>query len=94
MFFPGSRYERSAPYQTTGPDGSAVTVVRPPLPPHDEDIVLLGFHPRRDGQELDAIADHYLSDATAFWRLCDVNRVVVPDALAARPMVGIPRPGA
>jgi hypothetical protein len=94
MFFPGSRYERTVPYQTTGPDGSPVTVTRLPLPPRDEDIVLLGFHPRLDGQALDAIADHYLSDATAFWRLCDANRVVVPDALGARPLVGIPRPGA
>jgi hypothetical protein len=36
------------------------------------------------------IAAHYLADATTFWRLCDANNAIAPDALAARDQVGIP----
>jgi hypothetical protein len=39
---------------------------------------------------LDLIANAFLKDATAFWRLCDANNTVVPDGLAARDLIGIP----
>jgi hypothetical protein len=38
------------------------------------------------------MASFFLKDATTFWKLCDANNSVVPDALAARPLVGIPQP--
>jgi hypothetical protein len=53
-------------------------------------VPLAGFHPRKSGERLDLIAARYLSDPTWFWRLCDANNAPVPDALAARPLVGIP----
>ena len=71
----------------TRPDGSTVRAVRIPLP---GPAVVLGYLRRGPGQRLDLIAAHYLTDATAFWRLCDANNEVVPDALANRDLVGIP----
>jgi hypothetical protein len=87
MFFPGSRYERVGTYTVTLPDGTMVTVTRIPLPRTDP---LLGYHPRTQGQRLDLIAAHYLSDPTTFWRLCDANNALSPDALAVHEQVGIP----
>src|SRR2546426_11773774 len=81
MFFPGSRYEKIGTYQVTKLDGTVVTVAKLALPVAGP---LLGFHPRKEGQRLDLIAAKYLADATTFWRLCDANKSVVPDALAAR----------
>ena len=49
-----------------------------------------GFHPRTEGQRPDALAAHYLADATAFWRLCDAGDALAPDALAARDLVAVP----
>ena len=87
MFFPGSRYEKVGTAIVTKADGTVVTVTNLPLPLKNP---LLGFHRRLDGQRLDLIASHYLQDATTFWRLCDVNKSMVPDALAAQDLVGIP----
>jgi hypothetical protein len=88
MFFPGSRYLQAGTYTVTGPDGGPVAVTRLPLP---APAPLAGYHPRRAGQRLDHIANFYLNDPTGFWKLCDANNAAVPDALAARAQVGIPR---
>lgn len=87
MFFPGSRYEKSAIYQVTAPDGRIVNAVEPPLPAADP---LLGFHPRKQGQRLDLIANFYLKDATRFWRICDANGALAPAALETHGLIGIP----
>lgn len=87
MFFPGSRYEKMPTYTVTQANGRTVTAVTLPLP---GTAPLIGYHRRLVEQRLDHIAAHYLADATAFWRLCDVNNAVVPDALAARDLIGIP----
>ena len=88
MFFTGSRYANMDTYSATKADGKVVQVVKLPLPSLTP---LLGFHRRHEGQRLDLIASHYLSDATTFWRLCDANNSVVPDALGARDLIGIPQ---
>ncbi len=90
MFFAGSRYQNTGTYQITLADGTVTAVARLPLPLGNLPV---GFHPRKQGQRLDMIAARYLADATTFWRLCDANSTVVPDALAARDLVGIPAPG-
>jgi hypothetical protein len=87
MFSKGSRYEKAGTVTAFKLDGSQVAVTRIPLPGAPP---LLGFHPRQEGQRLDLIAARYLADATVFWRLCDADNAVVPDALAARKLVGIP----
>ena len=87
MFFPNSRYASAGTYTVTRPDGTSVQATRLPLPVK---LPLAGFHRRHEGQRLDLIASHYLSDATAFWQLCDATDSVIPDALAAAELVGVP----
>ena len=87
MFFPGSRYEKAGTYQITRPDGTIIPVTKLPLP---KQRTLLGYHRCLEGQRLDLIAARYLKDATAFWQLCNANDAVVPDALAAHELIGIP----
>ena len=87
MFFPGSRYTIAGTYTMTLPNGTTVAVTRIPLP---QAITLMGFHRRLQGQRLDLIASRYLADPTAFWRLCDSNNAIVPDALAAHNLIGVP----
>ena len=87
MFFKGSRYEKTGIYTVTTREGRQVTVTKLPSP---HDLRLLGFHPRKEGERLDHLAARYLSDASAFWRLCDANNTMIPDALAARRLIGIP----
>jgi hypothetical protein len=51
---------------------------------------VLGYYRRSAGNRLDQIAGRFLNDATQFWHICDANGAVVPDALAARDLIGIP----
>jgi len=91
MIFPGSRYQNTVSYQVTRTDGTVVAVLRLPLP---GPAVVQGYYQRGGaGQRLDVIANYFLNDATAFWQLCDANNAVVPDALAARSLIGIPPTG-
>ena len=89
MFFPGSRYINQTTYQVTLPDGSVVTATRLPLALGNP---LQGYYQRANAR-LDLIASHFLNDATTFWRLCDGNDAMSPDALAAHALVGIPGEG-
>jgi hypothetical protein len=87
MFDKGSRYYPMDTYTVTKADGSAVTAVRLPLPSGAKPV---GYHRKLVGQRLDHIANFYLSDPTAFWKLCDANGAMIPDTLAARELVGVP----
>ena len=87
MFFKGSRYEKSETYTVTTADGRQVTAVRLPVA---SPRPLIGYHQRKQGQRLDHIAARFLKDPTLFWKLCDANGSAVPDALAARDLVGVP----
>lgn len=87
MFFPGSRYSSMVPYSVTRPDGSTVQATRLPAPGMQ---AVLGYYRRQKGDRLDQIAGRFLADATEFWHVCDANGSMVPDALAARDLIGIP----
>jgi len=90
MFFSGSRYLKQATYTVVLADGTVTSVVKLPLP---VTAPLVGFHRKLQGERLDLISNYYLSDATTFWRLCDANNSIVPDALAAHPLIGVPKQG-
>jgi hypothetical protein len=91
MIFRGSRYQKTGARTLSRPGGASVAFLNLPLP---APAVVQGFFPRRNvGQRLDLIANFFLKDATAFWQLCDANNAMVPDALAARDMIGIPLSG-
>jgi hypothetical protein len=87
MFASNSRYFPLTTYTVRLPDGRVVTATRLPLPGITG---LAGFHQRVQGDRLDLLAARYLNDPTVFWRLCDANNTPVPDALAARDLIGIP----
>jgi len=88
MFAPNSRYYGLATYTVTLPDGTIITAVRSALP---NPLALAGYHRRVVGDRLDLLAARYLKDPTLFWQLCDSNNAPAPDALAAAPLVGIPK---
>jgi len=90
MFFPGSRYQNTGTYTYTTASGTTVTATNLPLP---QSGPLLGYHQRLQGQRLDLIANYYVADPTAFWKLCNANGSVVPDALLSHDLIGIPAKG-
>jgi hypothetical protein len=55
--------------------------------------VELGKHRLKEGQRLDHLAEHYLADATAFWRIAALNDAMTPDQLAEAEFVSIPVKG-
>ena len=87
-FASASRYVRNSnAYLTTGADGRAVTAVAPAAPP---DQKLLGDHLLGEHERLDHLANYYLGDPTAFWRICEMNDLLVPDAALALRALRIP----
>lgn len=89
MFGPTRRYAAvdDAQLDVTLEDGSTRTIPykrRRFLPPLDAGTTVAA-HRVAAGDRLDLLAHAYLGDATAFWRLCDANPVVRPQALVAAP---------
>jgi hypothetical protein len=88
MFDPKSRYAKQVTYQMTDRRGRTVNVVPAPAPPNE---VLLGYHVLRQGQRLDHLAANYLSDPAGFWRICELNDAMLPEALSEVREIAIPR---
>lgn len=86
-----SRYVKPAlvPYEAVDIRGRTVAALPVPDPPVQRPI---GRHVRRDGQNLDQLANGYLNDANAYWRICEVNDAILPDALAEVEEIDIPDP--
>jgi len=87
MFFPGSRYLGLTPYTVKLPNGTVVQAIRLPTPGLP---AVLGYYRRAQSERLDQIAARFLADATMFWHVCDANDAMVPDALVAQDLVGVP----
>jgi hypothetical protein len=87
MFSPTSRYADAGTITAPTARGKEVTATQLPLRPRPP---LRTVHSRLQEQRLDHIAWHYLSDPTAFWKLCDAADSIAPDALAARDEVPVP----
>jgi hypothetical protein len=83
-----SRYVKNALlYEVTDRRGrkvAALTVADRPVQ------TLLGDHLRKEGQRLDHLANFYLQDSNGFWRICELNDAMLPDALAEVDIVKIP----
>jgi hypothetical protein len=88
IFEAKSRYVKNASiYEVTDRRGrsvAALTVANKPVQ------TLLGEHLRKEGQRLDHLANFYLQDPNAFWRICELNDAMLPDALAEADIVKIP----
>lgn len=82
MFFRGSRYEPVATAQFTFPGGRVVQYKRVRyIGPAAEQLGYIV----KPGERLDLIAHRFYGDPEQFWRICDENRAVRPQALAASP---------
>ena len=77
--------------QATDRKGRLVACV---LPARVPTVPNLGLHRRHDGQRLDHIADRYLADPTAFWRIAAHTDAMTVDQVADQPFIAIPVRGA
>lgn len=86
-----SRYVRFATtYETKDGRGRKVVAVGPAAIPQRPP---LGDHLLREGQRLDHLAAHYLSDPNGFWWIADHNGRMIPDAVLVALSARIPREG-
>jgi hypothetical protein len=81
MFTANSRYAQAGTITVRTSRGETIVAARLPIREPGE---VHAVHQRTEGQRLDHIAQHYLTDATAFWQLCDASDALAPDALSAR----------
>lgn len=82
MFFRGSRYEIIASAELSTADGRTIRYKRMRFIPETPGV--LPYRTRAEDR-LDHIAFQTYGDAEQFWRICDANRAVRPDALIEQP---------
>lgn len=89
MFFRGSRYEQVPTLTYEAPDGRVISYkAMRPIPP----APIQTHHRVDEGERLDHIAFEHFRDTERFWRICDANLAIWPDALTSDPgrVIGIP----
>ncbi|MCB0611912.1 MAG: hypothetical protein H6573_19280 [Lewinellaceae bacterium] len=87
MFDDKSRYRKLELYRRIDRRGREVPVVPVPEAPEQ---ALLGYHRRLQGQRIDHLAATYLKDPAGFWRICEFNDAMLPEALAEETDIAIP----
>lgn len=87
MFDTKSRYAQLESYQVKDHRGRTVSVVPVPEAPTQ---TLLGYHVRREGQRLDHLAFKYLNDAAGYWRIAELNDVMLAESLTEAAEIAIP----
>lgn len=81
LFPSNSRYHGIAVASLTDQDGKTIRYIQRRFVPQPESLALLQEHRLSQGQRLDQIAELYFADALQFWRICDANRAMRPQAL-------------
>ena len=76
-----SRYYALPTNTIQASDGSTTIYVSRRFVPSADQFALLQIHVVTQDERLDNIANRYLGDPTAFWRLCDANNAMRPDEL-------------
>jgi len=87
VFDPQSRYANLVAYVRQDHRGRVVTVVPVPAQPND---LLLGIHVLRQGERVDHLAFRYLENPAGFWRICEINGVMLAEAITEKPEIAIP----
>jgi hypothetical protein len=88
VFDKKSRYVKNAStYEATDRRGRTVMALSAADKPVQTE---LGEHLRKQGQRLDHLANFYIQDANGFWRICELNEAMLPDALAESNILRIP----
>jgi hypothetical protein len=85
-----SRYFKLTTYTVRDHRGRDVAVVPVPPPPNEG---LLGIHVLKQGQRLDHLAALYLANPAGYWRICERNDVMLPEALTEAREIEIPGAG-
>lgn len=80
MFFKGTRYATVGEHEITDSKGQIRRYKKIRFIPETRPQ---RGHAVQDGERLDHIAYRYYRDAERFWRICDANRAMWPDALVA-----------
>lgn len=88
MFDKKSRYANLDTYTVADHRGRKVIVVAVPDAPEE---VFAGLHLMKQGQRIDHLAHKYLDDPAGFWRICELNDVMLPEALTEAQEIAIPR---
>lgn len=86
-FAPTSRYYGIPTAQLIRADGRTIVYVRRRFLPPPEHCAVLQRVVVAAGDRLDNLAAQHLGDPLQFWRICDANRAMLPEALVAEPGV-------
>lgn len=81
LFPPNSRYAGVATATLETIDGRTIVYLRRRFAPAPERLALLQEHTVVQGDRLDNLAAQYMGDPELFWRICDANGTIRPDAL-------------
>jgi len=95
MFDSTSRYATLEEAVIELPDGRTVTYKRRRFLPHARDLQPLGEDAVRPGDRIDLVAARTIGDPEQFWRVCDANEAIDPEALiepGRRLTIAGPRP--
>jgi hypothetical protein len=76
-----SRYYRIGTNTFVIPGREPITYFRRRMLPDPADFALLQRYTVVQGDRLDNVTASFLGDPSQFWRLCDANRVMVPEEL-------------
>ncbi len=87
MFDDKSRYKQEETYQVEDSRGRQVPVVPVPDPLLQ---VIQGFHLMKQGHRIDHLSAQYMNDPAGFWRICDANDAMLPEALSEQEEIAIP----
>jgi hypothetical protein len=91
VFDAKSRYVKPAlePYSVIDRRGREVKVLPMIEPPRE---IALGEYVKKQGQRIDHLADAFLGDPFGYWRIAELNEVLLPDALEEYERVKVPGP--
>ena len=81
LFPPTSRYYGLDTTTLETADGRTIIYLRRRFVPAPERFALLQEHVVTQGERLDNLTAHYLSDPEQFWRVCDANAAMRPAEL-------------
>ncbi len=81
LFPPSSRYSGVETAKLERADGLTVIYLRRRFVPQPERFALVREHVVTQGDRLDNIAGQHFGDPELFWRICDANRVLLPEEL-------------
>jgi hypothetical protein len=95
MFDSTSRYASIEDATIELPDGRTATYKRRRFLPHARELQPLGEETVQPGDRIDLVANRTIGDPEQFWRVCDANDAVDPEALiepGRRLTISGPRP--